>query len=43
MPLNKILEIIYGVFFLRAPWLAENNQSRAAISTSAVPPHVRAF
>ena len=38
-----LLKIIYGVtFYVLRDWL-KNNQSRAAISTSAVTPHVRGF
>ena len=39
-PRAPLLEIIYGVtFYMPRDWL-KNNQSRAAISTFAIPPHV---
>ena len=37
------MEIIYRVTFYVYRACLKNNQSRAAISASAVPPHVRAF
>ena len=40
---RKVFEIIYEItFYAPLDWL-KNNQSWAAISTSAIPPHVHAF